>query len=62
MAKIVIEGQGSLIYGSCPKCPERISVFLKPGENCKNSKCIYCGAEVHGDGISDIIREGHYTS
>ena len=62
LAKMVIEGQGEIVYGCCPKCPERISVFLRNGEKFKNAKCAYCGAEIHGDGISAIIREGHYES
>jgi hypothetical protein len=60
MAKVVFEGVGSLITGGCPKCPERITVLLKHGERFKNAKCIYCGANIHGDAISEIIREGHY--
>jgi len=60
MAKVVFEGVGSMITGACPKCPERITVLVKNGESYKNAKCIYCGAEIHGDAISEIIREGHY--
>ncbi|MFZ2455962.1 MAG: hypothetical protein WAX07_05760 [Candidatus Altiarchaeia archaeon] len=59
MAKVVFEGIGSLITGACPRCPERVTVLVKHGESYKNAKCIYCGADIHGDAISEIIREGH---
>jgi len=60
MAKVVFEGVGSLITGACPKCPERVTVLVKLGQSYKNAQCIYCGANIHGDAISEIIREGHY--
>ena len=60
MAKVVFEGVGSLITGACPKCPERVTVLVKLGQSYKNAKCIYCGAKIHGDAISEVIREGHY--
>jgi len=60
MAKVVFEGVGSLISGVCPRCPERISVLVRAGESYRNGRCIYCGAEVYGDAISESICEGHY--
>jgi len=60
MAKTVLQGHGVLVSGGCPKCPERISVFLREHETYKNTRCTFCGADVHGDGISGIIRDGHY--
>ena len=62
MAKTVFKGRGALISGVCPKCPERVSVFLRENEPYRNGKCTYCGAEIYGDGISGIIREGHHVS
>jgi hypothetical protein len=43
-------------------CPERVSVFLRENEPYRNGKCTYCGADIYGDGISGIIREGHHVS
>lgn len=60
MAKVVFDGVGFLITGMCPKCPEKVTVLFKHGEKYKNAKCIYCGADIHGDAISEIIREGHW--
>ena len=62
MAKVVFEGVGSLITGTCPKCPERVSILVGHGQSYKNGKCLYCGAIVHGDAISEMIREGHRES
>ena len=62
MTKTVFKGRGALISGVCPKCPERVSVFLRENEPYRNGKCMYCGAEIYGDGISGIIREGHHVS
>ena len=62
MAKTVFKGRGALISGVCPKCPERVSVFLRENEPYRNGKCAYCGADIYGDGISGIIREGHHVS
>jgi hypothetical protein len=62
MAKTVFKGRGTLISGACPRCPEVVSVFLRENEPYRNSVCNYCGAKIHGDGISGIIREGHYVS
>lgn len=62
MAKTVFKGRGSVISGVCPRCPERVSVFLRENEAYKNSRCMYCGAEIYGDGISGMIREGHHVS
>jgi len=62
MAKTVFKGRGALISGVCPSCVEPVSVFLQEDEAYKNSRCVYCGAELYGDGISGIIREGHHVS
>jgi hypothetical protein len=62
MAKTVFKGRGALISGVCPRCPERVSVFLGEDEPYRNGKCTYCGADIYGDGISGIIREGHHVS
>jgi hypothetical protein len=62
MAKTVFKGRGALISGVCPGCPERVSVFLRENEPYRNGKCAYCGADIYGDGISGIIREGHHVS
>jgi len=62
MAKTVFKGRGALISGVCPRCPERVSVFLRENEPYRNGKCMYCGADIYGDGISGIIREGHHVS
>jgi hypothetical protein len=62
MAKTVFKGRGALISGVCPRCPERVSVFLRENEPYRNGKCTYCGADLYGDGISGIIREGHHVS
>ncbi|MFZ2455960.1 MAG: hypothetical protein WAX07_05750 [Candidatus Altiarchaeia archaeon] len=62
MAKTVFKGRGTLISGTCPRCPEMVSVFLREDEAYKNSRCNYCGTDIYGDGISGIIREGHHVS
>jgi hypothetical protein len=62
MAKTVFKGRGALISGACPRCPERVSVFLRENEPYRNGKCAYCGAYIYGDAISGIIREGHHVS
>lgn len=62
MAKTVFKGRGALISGICPRCPERVSVFLRESEPYRNGKCTFCGADIYGDGISGIIREGHHVS
>ncbi len=62
MAETVFKGRGTLISGVCPCCPEVVSVFLRENEPYRNSRCNYCGAMIHGDGISGIVREGHYVS
>jgi hypothetical protein len=62
MAKTVFKGRGALISGACPRCPERVSVFLREHEPYRNGKCAYCRADIYGDGISGIIREGHHVS
>ncbi len=61
MVKTVVNKYGSLVIGGCPKCPEKISIYLKKGEHYKNGRCVYCGAEIHGDGIYGLIREGRIT-
>ena len=62
MAKTVFKGRGTLVSGVCPNCPEVVSVFLRENEPYRNSRCNYCGSKIYGDGISGMIREGHYVS
>ncbi len=62
MAKTVFKGRGAIVSGVCPGCPEVVSVFLRENEPYRNSRCNYCGAKIYGDGISGMIREGHYVS
>jgi len=62
MTRIVIKGYGKLISGVCPKCPEKVSIFLREDEAYRNARCVFCGADIHGDGISGIVRDGHYDS
>ena len=59
MGKAVIKGRGVLITGACPQCQERVCVLLKEGERFRNSKCDYCGVEIHGDWIDETVHMGH---